>query len=415
MNARTLIGLVALFAATVANAQLTIPSDGSDGAFAPVADIEVDLGLAADATWDTPGTGNGVYDGDKWAVVFKYTSVSIPAGVTVSFKNHPKHAPVVWLVSGDVTLDGAVTLSGENGTGADRTVSESGPGGFRGGRGGAGSYTSSAGFGPGGAQISSGGSYATEGQGNPDIGGLVSSMYGSDRVVPLIGGSGGSSRNSTDEGGGAGGGAILIAASGTVTVNGTIESNGGSANGYAGCGSGGAIRLIADVVQGTGLLSAVGPTSNYASNGGSGRIRIEANSVVLQDLGVSPTPSLSTPTDPVGLWPETDAPTLKAAQLEYQDAIGGTQFLTVPDDPTASLDFPLTDLSFETDHDVTLHIEATNVPLDWDVTVRVVPLSGQAIEIAAAPLSGDLSFSTTSVTFTMPGGLSAIQVRADAP
>jgi hypothetical protein len=240
-------------------------------------------------------------------------------------------------------------------------------------------------------------------------------VYGSDQIVPLIGGSGGSSRDGADQGGGAGGGAILIAASGTIAINGTVESNGGSANGYAGNGSGGAIRLIADTVQGTGVVNAIGPTSNYASNGGMGRIRIEGGTVILQDLGVSPSPSLSQPTDPVIIWPETAAPTLKAVQIEYQDALGATQYAALPDDPTASLDFPFTDLSFETDNDVTLHIEATNVPLDWNVTVRVIPLSGHALELAAAPLAGTLASSTTSLTFSMPAGLSAIQVRADAP
>jgi hypothetical protein len=63
-----------------AHADLTIPgADGSDGTFAPTANVTVDLSLAPTAGWDSIGSGNGVYDPDKWAVVFKYASVSIPS------------------------------------------------------------------------------------------------------------------------------------------------------------------------------------------------------------------------------------------------------------------------------------------------------------------------------------------------
>jgi hypothetical protein len=53
-----------------------------------------------------------VYDADKWAVVFKYTSVNILGGKKLTFKNHATRAPVVWLVSGNVTISGTVDLSG---------------------------------------------------------------------------------------------------------------------------------------------------------------------------------------------------------------------------------------------------------------------------------------------------------------
>ena len=76
---------------------LNFPSDDSDGNFSPGADIEVDLGQAITGAWDASNsadTGKGRYDASKWAVVFKYASVNIPAGVTVTFKNHPPfHRP----------------------------------------------------------------------------------------------------------------------------------------------------------------------------------------------------------------------------------------------------------------------------------------------------------------------------------
>jgi hypothetical protein len=109
-----------------------------------------------------------VYDSEKWAVVFKYSSVTIQGGATVTFRNHASRAPVVWLVNGDVTIDGTVSLDGQNSLWAP-WLAEPGPGGSRGG---SGSYapgaTEAAGFGPGGGPISGGvgygGSFASVGR-----------------------------------------------------------------------------------------------------------------------------------------------------------------------------------------------------------------------------------------------------------
>jgi len=82
-----------------------------------------------------------------------------------------------------------------------------------------------------------------------------------------------------------GGGAILIAANGTITVNGRIEADGGYRGGYrlgtcsscGGGGSGGAIRLVAYTITGTGTLRALGGSGCFAEgNGSDGGIRLEA-------------------------------------------------------------------------------------------------------------------------------------------
>src|SRR5262249_19309245 len=69
-----------------------------------------------------------------------------------------------------------------------------------------------------------------------------------------------------------GGGALLIASSTSITVNGTIRADAGSSEDGVG-GNGGAIRLVAPVIEGaTGLLSAKGGHPN----GIDGRVRLEA-------------------------------------------------------------------------------------------------------------------------------------------
>src|SRR5262249_5821124 len=97
------------------SAPLNIPSDGSDGPLIVTASTNINLALAVTGSWtnnNTANVGKGVYDPSKWAVVFKYSSVFIASGATVTFSNHSTRAPVVWLVNGDVAINGALNLNG---------------------------------------------------------------------------------------------------------------------------------------------------------------------------------------------------------------------------------------------------------------------------------------------------------------
>src|SRR5690606_12336124 len=126
-------------------------ANDSDGILHPTSNMTIDLGNAATGAWDDVRAvpGRGVYDPDLWAVVFHYSSVNIPNNVTVRFQNHPSRAPVVWLVSGDVTISGTVRVDALDAGGTGGHFGEPGPGGFRGGRGNHGlGQLQSAGFGP---------------------------------------------------------------------------------------------------------------------------------------------------------------------------------------------------------------------------------------------------------------------------
>ena len=100
-------------------------STGADGPFNPTVNTQVTL----------PDSG-----------VFNYTSVNIPAGVTVTFKRNTANTPVVILASGDVTIAGTIDVSGaaaaaagaagDGNQGDDGLPGKGGPGGFDGGRGG---------------------------------------------------------------------------------------------------------------------------------------------------------------------------------------------------------------------------------------------------------------------------------------
>lgn len=69
-------------------------SDGRDGTLNPTTDLIIDMA-------DHP---DGIY---------RYASVHIPAGISVSFIPNAANKPVVWLVQGNCKIDGSVDVSGK--------------------------------------------------------------------------------------------------------------------------------------------------------------------------------------------------------------------------------------------------------------------------------------------------------------
>lgn len=421
-----------------AQAQIVVPgADGSDGAFTPASSIQVDLSLAGTGAWDEPSPtpGFGVYDPDVWAVVFKYSEVNVAAGATVTFKNHPSRAPVVWLVDGDVIINGTVSLNGNSGHNYNvlHTLAEPGPGGFRGGSASLLGVVPTPGLGPGGAKYGDshssggGGSYGTSGGTGGCGGGSAGPAYGSIGLLPLVGGSGGGpgrswmSSHANDAGGGAGGGAILIASIGTVQITGGVRANGGnggnnSHNGSGFCNearagdgggaAGGAIRIVADTVAGTGFLRAIrGIGPNDGGEGGLGRIRVEANLIELIDQG-SPPYTIGFPGETAVVFPPT-LPTVRMTHIDGQ---------AVPDDPRANLNFPTQDISMAESGPLAITLETKNVPTNWTVTVRIVPRGGgNSFSVNAAHVSGGFGTSTWEAEVTLPNGFSVMQARAFQP
>ena len=108
-------------------AQIASGSDGGSGALTVAANTVKDLSLATTGSINDAGRVNGTYDPSQWAIVFEYTDVTVSAG-TLSFLNHPSGAPVVWLVSGNVTITGTISLSGQDGT-YNGGLAAGGPGG----------------------------------------------------------------------------------------------------------------------------------------------------------------------------------------------------------------------------------------------------------------------------------------------
>ena len=162
-------------------------------------------------------------DGDR---VFHFTTVQVGAGTTLRFPASTlgQGRPIVWLASGQVTIDGILDLNGATG-GSGVTAqlpADAGAGGFAGGTGGTSLVPPKAGSGPGGGgaeAAKSGGGAGHLVAGNTGSAALAAggAAYGNVFVLPALGGSGGGggafSSPTAGGGGGGGGGAIVIASS----------------------------------------------------------------------------------------------------------------------------------------------------------------------------------------------------------
>jgi len=200
---------------------------------------------------------------------------------TLKFKRNALNTPVYLLATGDITIKTNADIMVDGSPGDTVIGGEGGPGGFNGGEPGKLGGQPGAGFGPGaglgGSNASDDtragiGGYGTAGENAKD-----GQIYGSQLLMPMLGGSGG---GGTDVGGGGGGGAILVASDTRIHLEtaAIISANGGDMlSSFDRSGSGGAIRLIAPIVSGTGNLKVL--PSVYSSTSqpvpGAGRIRID--------------------------------------------------------------------------------------------------------------------------------------------
>jgi hypothetical protein len=382
--------------------------------------VDLSLAIPGDAL-TTPGTGNGVYDATRWVVCFKYTTIDVPPGVDITFGHHPSGAPVVWLATGTVTINGRVNLDGEDGVGPNPPIipyyTRPGPGGFEGAQadhsgGGAPSF----GLGPGSSptnhpnSVGTGASHASLPPNN--CGGHATGLtYGNSGGMPLMGGSGGNEDPDHFLGaGGAGGGAILIAAPVLITLgaNGSVTAQGGDFNfvGFSantGGGSGGTIRLRAATVTlatgsqviGRGGIGITSGCDYQGTEGGHGRVRIEAS--VLNNAATI-NGSQSFPGAPSPVFPASP-PQLRVTSVCGQSASA---------DPDWGI--KTADVDINSAGSCQVQIASTGVPQFTIVTVRVIPARGNIFTVNSAPLAVD---GTATANVTFPAGRSEIQLRAN--
>ena len=375
-------------------------STGADGAFNPTQDTVLQL----------PEDG-----------IFNFTTVNIPAGVTVTFKKNSRNTPVYILATGDVIIEGTISVDG--GDALNQIPGEGGPGGFDGGPGSLYGESGGNGMGPGGGKGGTlynnyrgygggGGGYGTPGATGPNqtYSGKGGPSYGSFRLLPITGGSGGgggaggkyNNGPGAGGGGGGGGGAIVIASSTKVVIDGKITANGGKGgkgtnceSGGGGGGSGGAIRVIANTISGSGEISAKGGSADtsacnygglYGGKGGLGRIRLEAEHIAFS-FQTTPPYSAGRPSSVF----VAEVPELRIVE------VGG---VAVPQNPTGRFGTPDVTLPFGTQNPVSVKIVASKIPPGTVVKLTSTPEYG-TVETATGTLTGTFDSSTTTIDINL--------------
>lgn len=416
-------------------------STGADGAFNPAVNKPLQL----------PPSG-----------IFNFTSVNIPAGVTVKVLRNAANTPVVILATSDVTIAGTLDVNGQDapgigaaGTGDvgdDGQPGKGGVGGFDGGKGGAPNIIGfgGAGLGPGGgdpgvllsmtycynyypaATGGAGGGFGGPGggvgetpydcpQGTPPWRYQPgrSLAYGSSLLLPLIGGSGGGGGGGgvtfAGGGGGGGGGAILIASSAAVNISGALIVNGGAGasvagggtGGTGGGGSGGAIRIMASTITGNGTISAAGgaagggQTAYFPSQSNSNAGPGAAGRIRLEADTITRT-AATTPLASV----DVPGPIFLANRPTL--AISSVAGVAAPPNPTGSADITL---PANTANPVTVVFTTTNVPVGNTVKLTLTPQFGTTTEVISPALSGSNASAMAGVQVTLPAGPSVLMAQ----
>lgn len=372
--------MLVLFQWAALGQDFTSGSTGADG------DLIFDINNGAIQEFDHLANGhNGIWN---------FNTITIPSGITVTFPMPYSSAtpPVIWLATGDVTIDGILHLNG--GTGQENATTpgqeaKGGPGGF------AGSLGGGDGYGPG----------AGEGKNGWTQGNLASfgGVYGNRFLQPLIGGSGGGgvvSGNGRRLGSGGGGGAILISSSGTIDISGEIRCNGGGGRHLQnGCcqsatsagGSGGGIRLIGTKISGTGSISA-SPR---------GRIAIESFDVTQFNVSANPL------TYYLNVQPTTT----------FSTSLGTVRITDIDGNGVSAPALGRTanpDVFFAESGPVIISLECSNIPLGETLTVTVKSTATNTASVSglSTPLTGTIGMSTASIELTVPAGRGVITAHA---
>jgi hypothetical protein len=297
-----------------------------------------------------------------------------------------------------------------------------GPGGFNGGTSGNGGITPSdgaPGFGPTGG---AGGHVSASGLDFIATSAQASALNPS--LSPLTGGSGGgggagvsatppascSNPNYAGGGGGGGGGALLLAATNKITIGPSASilaiggQGGGTSNGcgYGGGGAGGNIRMVAQLIEGTGAINVTGGVRGEGSQraaGGYVRFEAASNTYSGQISGAVGGSFVSFPTAPLPL----NQPQLHISSIDGSQA---------PATPTGSLSNPDITFASAVNAPVTLTVTANNVPLGTTVSIRVAPAVGEPTTATSQALDGSFATSSATAQVTLPPGAGLISATA---
>jgi hypothetical protein len=186
-------------------------------------------------------------------------------------------------------------------------------------------------------------------------------------------------------------------------MNGIISANGG--NGYwypgyhsGGGGSGGAVRLVASRITGSGSVNAIGMAGN--SSAGLGRVRFDTyeNDFSSGIGGVFTQGSQFVIIPSAGQLPQLTV-----------TSVGG---VAVSASPTGALSTPDAVLSAQQNNPIPIVVSCANLPLNTLVTVSVTPMNGSPVSATGYNNTGTLASSTATISINIPRGGGLIYATA---
>jgi len=370
---QTIAALVGIFTLSISlpAAAFDSGSDGSDGPLHIVLGYGEYLNFDPDHPQfhnaDTPPEG---LDADRDGI-YHFTTITIEQGAALFLGGDVMgHKPVIWLASGDVTIDGRLSVSAGSPSGTyPSTATIPGAGGFAGGQ----PDGIIDGQGPGGSQAGSG-------QGPSDD-------YVNSYLIPLIGGSGAGLDTGNIYAASSGGGALLLASSSQIVINGEIDAYGSD-----GANGNGNVRLIANEISGSGVLRGINI------------LRMEAYQHSFNGtINLYNEPGKTVRTRPGNVFQESP---IKITIIE-----GNNGPYVVSDlNPGANKDAP--DVTINEGGEVTIQVECTNIPLG--TTIRVVGWNdtvGQ-VEAVTGGLTGTLAASEATCVMVIPTGNTTFMAQA---
>lgn len=363
------ISLLLVTLGSQSNAAEQTFNSGSDGSYGP-------MNITSNTTLALPPNG-----------IFHCTTIKVANGATLRFTRNALNTPVWLLATGEVRVDGAVDVSGEEGgLGNNLSPGRGGPGGFDGGVGGYGG-SGFGGTGRGGDGIGPGGGVSGLSGGGGFFGGDGSKSYGNALLLPLIGGSGGAGMDGNPGiGGGGGGGALLIGSNTRITIDGQLRAEGGGTPSYYNGGSGGAIRLVAPVVSGKGSLRAYGVPAEP------GRLRIDCLDRYAAQSLKAITPSMRS----VSIGSQMYVFSAVQPRLEIVQAAGRS--IPAPASAAISIALPLGETA--TNHIIT--VQARDFTNDVPITLAIIPQNGhsRAYDVTLAMTNNPALLSIPVTLFT---------------
>ena len=166
-----------------------------------------------------------------------------------------------------------------------------------------------------------------------------------------------------------------------------------SATYYGGFGSGGAVRLVASTINGSGSINTADGNFCISDNGGQGRVRFDT---FVNNFSGTVTNGIFSQGSQFVLLPASGA----GAQL-YISTVAGQP---VSSTPSGVLITPDVFIGALQTNPIPVQVQCASLQLNTPLTVTVTPLSGTPVSVTVSNITGSVASSTATALIHVPRG-----------